>query len=134
MHPQAPKIPLSFIQDKNIEENLNSIANILRNAKKPLIISGSNAYNPKLIEASLNIFKSLKLLKKNPGILLLAQQSNSIGVSMLSKNPVENILHNVISGKKKVAIILENDIYRNAPKSLVNNFFKHARLVICLDH
>ncbi len=123
-------------QGLNDAENKLSglIANDLKSADNPLIVSGVHCQNASVLQAAANIAWALKKSGKNASLSLTFEDSNSVGVTLLGGMTVEKAIETVKSGKAANAIILENDIYRRVDKKLADEFFSLAQNVITLDH
>lgn len=113
-----------------------SWAELLGNAKKPLIIAGSGARSQALLEAASNIARALKGRGQAVELALVAQEANSLGLAMLAGNaaPLEAALAR-IEGEEKLALItLENDLYRRAPRSRVDAALERLQHLLVVDH
>ncbi|AAO26882.1 NADH dehydrogenase I chain G [Buchnera aphidicola str. Bp (Baizongia pistaciae)] len=110
------------------------IATALTLSKCPLIISGSHSYNLDLIKVSFNIAKSLKVIGKNVGLILLSSNVNSIGVSLLEGISIEKVINKVLLKQIDKIIVLENDLYRYLPESIVDTLFKSSSCTVVIDH
>ncbi|USV59152.1 NADH-quinone oxidoreductase subunit NuoG [Aeromonas encheleia] len=111
-------------------------AELLGNAKKPLIIAGSGARSQALLEAASNIARALKGRAQEVSLALVAQEANSLGLAMLaaSEAPLEAALSR-IEGEEKLALItLENDLYRRAPRNRVDAAIKRLQHLLVVDH
>ncbi|MGY2436888.1 NADH-quinone oxidoreductase subunit NuoG, partial [Escherichia coli] len=98
---------------------------LLGNAKKPLIIAGSGARTPALIDAASNIARALKGRGQDVSLALVAQEANSLGLAMLAGNaaPLEAALTRIEAQDNLALVILENDLYRRAPRNRVDAAF-----------
>jgi NADH-quinone oxidoreductase subunit G len=94
------------------------IANDLKNARNPLVISGTACGSIKVLQAAANVTYALQKLGKKPQICFTVPSCNSVGLAMsggkvLTKPAAETI------------IILENDI--------AERFFNDVKNIIVLD-
>ncbi|MXP67307.1 NADH-quinone oxidoreductase subunit NuoG [Pantoea sp. Aalb] len=128
---RAPKV-IGF--DNNLKEKIEIIVEVLSNTKKPLIISGVHSGSRALIEAAANIAKALKIRGSDVGITLLTSASNSIGIGMIGGKSLDNALEILSKGEADALIVLENDLYRYAPKAKVDSALKNTSNVIVIDH
>jgi len=101
-------------------------AGSLQAAKRPLIIAGLSQRSEHTIQAAANIARAL------PGSALsfLTPECNSFGLAMLAGTPLEDALQT----QAEAAIILENDLYRRLPATVVDSFFDRCPQAIILDH
>lgn len=123
-----------FLSQKNLASCAERIAIALILSKRPLIISGSHSYNLNLIKISFNIAKLLKKIGKEVGLILLSPNVNTIGVGLLGGLSIEKVIDKVLSEKIDKIIILENDLYRYLPESVIQTLFKLSTCTIVIDH
>lgn len=113
-----------------------SWAALLGNAKKPLIIAGTGARSQALLEAASNIARALKGRGQAVELALVAQETNSLGLAMLAGNaaPLEAALERIESEEKLALVMLENDLYRRAPRSRVDAAIDRLQHLLVVDH
>jgi NADH-quinone oxidoreductase subunit G len=114
-------------------------AELLGNAKKPLIIAGSSAREVALLEAASNIARALKGRGLEASIALVGQEANSLGLAMLgaqtlSDKPLEAALARIESEEGLALVTLENDLYRRAPRNRVDAALARLQLLLVIDH
>ncbi|MFP3036513.1 MAG: NADH-quinone oxidoreductase subunit NuoG [Arsenophonus sp.] len=117
-----------------IKENVKLVSNALLQAKKPLIISGSNAASDALIKAAANIAFSLKANNIEVGISYISSEANSFGLSLMNAQPLDIAMSRIESGDVDTAIIMENDLYRHSDVDTVNNSLFKLNKLIVVDH
>jgi len=104
------------------------IAQALKSAKRPLIVSGPSLGSAAIIQAAANVAWAL------PGAALAftAPESNSIGLSLMEAPALDAAL----AAEADTAIILENDLYRRLPAAVVDEFlarFRHVAVLDCVE-
>ncbi|WP_368216865.1 NADH-quinone oxidoreductase subunit NuoG [Aeromonas sp. R2-3] len=114
-------------------------AELLGNAKKPLIIAGSTARDVALLEAASNIARALKGRGQEANIALVGQEANSLGLAMLgaqtlSDKPLEAALARIESEEGLALVTLENDLYRRAPRNRVDAALARLQHLLVIDH
>jgi NADH-quinone oxidoreductase subunit G len=111
---------------------VDAIANALRGAKRPLIVSGTGSGSVDVVRAAANVAYALH--KTNPAvrISLAVPEANSLGMALFDARPLEDALESVAHGDT-VVVVLENDLERRLPKPDVDRLLARARLVV-LDH
>lgn len=111
-------------------------ADLLGNAKKPLIIAGNGARNEALIEAASNIARALKGRGQAVELALVAQEANSLGLAMLARDaaPLESALERIEREEQLALVVLENDLYRRAPRSRVDAALDRLQHLLLVDH
>lgn len=114
-------------------------AELLGNAKKPLIIAGSSARDVALLEAASNIARALKGRGQEASIALVGQEANSLGLAMLgaqtlSDKPLEAALARIEAEEGLALVTLENDLYRRAPRNRVDTALARLQHLLVIDH
>ncbi|MGL5375725.1 MAG: NADH-quinone oxidoreductase subunit NuoG, partial [Aeromonas veronii] len=109
-------------------------AELLGNAKKPLIIAGSSARSVALVEAASNIARALKGRGLEASIALVAQEANSLGLAMLGGKPLEAAFERIEAQEKLALVTLENDLYRRAPRNRVDAALARLQHLLVIDH
>ena len=110
------------------------IADTLKKAKNPLIISGTSSFDRDLIHAAFNIVTALHSVGSEVMISMVLPESNSMGLALLPGTSFKDM---GLQGKNKdidSLIILENDLFRRADEETVNELFKNCRQVVVMDH
>ena len=105
------------------------IANDLRSAKKPLVISGMSCASQTVMEAAANVAMAARA-----ALSLTAPECNTVGATLLGGSPLTAAFEGVRDGRADTVIILENDLYRRAPAAEVEAFLRGTKHVIVLDH
>ncbi|MFM4835752.1 NADH-quinone oxidoreductase subunit NuoG [Aeromonas veronii] len=114
-------------------------AELLGNAKKPLIIAGSSARDVALVDAASNIARALKGRGLEASIALVGQEANSLGLAMLgaqtlSDKPLEAALARIEAEEGLALVTLENDLYRRAPRNRVDAALARLQHLLVIDH
>ncbi|MCE1736817.1 NADH-quinone oxidoreductase subunit G, partial [Enterobacter hormaechei] len=86
-----------------LKSKVEIIAQALREAKKPLIISGSNSGSDALIQAAANIAWALKDKGSEVGLSYVAAYANSIGLAMMEAQPLDAALQRIAKGHSDTA-------------------------------
>lgn len=113
--------------DDDAKAFAQSIADALKAAKKPLIISGTSLQDPAIIEAAAQVAQNLG---PAAGLSLTVPEVNSMGLALLGGSSLEQ----AFAQDYDVMVVLENDLYRRLPATRVNAAFEKAQSVIVLDH
>jgi len=109
-----------------------AIATDLKNAKHPLIVSGTSQLEPALLSAAANIASALASADSKASLALAVPEANSLGLALLMQGSANSLAKAMQSGSKK-AIVLENDLYRRAPSAAVDSFLKSLDHLTVLD-
>ena len=113
--------------DEDAKAFAHTIADTLKAAKKPLIISGTSLQDPAIMEAAAQVAQNLGA---NAGLTLTVPEVNSMGLALLGGLSLEQAL----AQDYDVLMIVENDLHRRLPTTQVDAAFAKAQDVIVLDH
>jgi len=105
------------------------IANALKTAKKPLVISGMSCCSQAVMEAAANV-----AMAAHAPLSFTAPECNTVGAALIGGSPLTAAFEAVTNGRADTVIILENDLYRRAPAAEVDAFLAATKHVIVLDH
>lgn len=113
---------------------IDKIADALKNAAHPLIITGVNSGQEQVLHAAINVATALSA--NHPGVMFstVFPECNSMGMEMMYGKPLDEALKRISADENATVIILENDLYRRAAKKEVDQLFSGNRLVIAIDH
>ncbi|MBP2844001.1 NADH-quinone oxidoreductase subunit NuoG [Dickeya oryzae] len=118
----------------DLTQKVDVIVQALAGARKPLIISGTNAGSDDVIAAAANVAKALKARGSDVGITFVAAAANSMGVAMIGGGSLDDALSQLETGEADSVVVLENDLYRHAPAARVDAALAKATNLIVLDH
>jgi NADH-quinone oxidoreductase subunit G len=110
---------------QEVADVVSEVAASLKNARRPLIISGPGSGSAAVIQAAVNAALAL------PGASLTftVPECNSIGLVFMETPPLDA----AFEAEGDTLIILENDLYRRAPAPVVDQFLSKFLHVIALD-
>ncbi|MGL9769427.1 MAG: NADH-quinone oxidoreductase subunit NuoG [Sodalis sp. (in: enterobacteria)] len=121
--------------DDALKGKINVVVQALSGARKPLIISGSNAGSEAMIAAAANVARALKGRGSDVGISFITTSSNSMGLAMMGcNNSLDDALDVLEQGTADSVIVLENDLYQHAPAVRINAALAKVNNLIVLDH
>ena len=110
------------------EQSLAStIADSLKQAKRPLIVSGTSCSSLAVIQAAYNVAKALLVQDKQ--LTFTMPECNSLGLAIMGGRRLQQAFEQIGNGLADSVIILENDLYRRAPSLNVDLFLKTAEHV-----
>ncbi|WP_272673562.1 NADH-quinone oxidoreductase subunit NuoG [Providencia sp. PROV031] len=118
----------------DLKAKVETIAQALASAKKPLIISGSHSASEAMIQAAANVAFALKAKGANVGLSYLASHANSFGLAMMNAQPLDSALARIEANEADVAIVIENDLYRHSSVDAVNSALAKLSHLIVADH
>jgi len=108
-----------------------AIADSLKQAKRPLIVSGTGCSSLAVIQAAYNVAKALPSINKQ--LIFTVPECNSLGLAIMGGRPLSQAFERIGNGLADSMIILENDLYRRAPSRNVDLFLQLADHVIVID-
>ncbi len=120
--------------EPELQSKIDVIVQALAGAKKPLIISGTNAGSIEVIQAAANVAKALKGRGADVGITMIARSVNSMGLGIMGGGSLEEALTELETGRADAVVVLENDLHRHASATCVNAALAKAPLVMVVDH
>ena len=112
--------------DDDAKAFAQTIADTLKAAKKPLIISGTSLQDAAIMEAAAQVAQNLG----NAGLTLTVPEVNSMGLAIFGGNSLEQ----AFAQDYDTVVIVENDLYRRLPAKQVDAALAKAKNVIVLDH
>ncbi len=109
------------------------IAQDLKDAERPLIVSGPSLHSEPIIRAAATVAWALLHHGKHAALSYTAPEANSMGLNLMEPRKLGEALAVIESGEADIVFILENDLYRRAPRSFVDRLLSAARHVVSLD-
>ncbi len=107
------------------------IVEALKTSNRPLVVAGTSLMDERVLGAAADIANALARAGKSPAIALTVPECNSLGVSLLGGQGIEETFRKAGSGA--VAIILENDLYHRLPAGVVDELLGKCHGAIVLD-
>ncbi|MEO8726168.1 MAG: NADH-quinone oxidoreductase subunit NuoG, partial [Acidobacteriaceae bacterium] len=112
----------------------DQIAHALKNAKRPVVISGGSCNNIAIIQAAANVSRALFAGGLPAALSFIVPECNSFGLALMGGAPLGHAFKAVHGGMAETIIVLENDLYLRGPAKSVDAFLNGARETIVLDH
>lgn len=117
-----------------------AVAEELRSAKNPLIISGVYSQNTDVVNAASNIATALantSAKEQNStlvNLFYIVPDCNSIGLFMLGGKEIESLLDEEKNNKVDCVIVIENDFYKQGCSDKITNLLLESKNIITLTH
>lgn len=127
----APAVPGLAEDTRSLTE---TISHALREAERPLVISGTTMGDEAVIQAAANVASALCALGKETFLYCVTPECNSLGLGLFGGMSLEEAAETLEKKSVDTLVIVENDLYRRADRSLVDRFLGAARNIICIDH
>jgi len=131
LNPAAP--PVKDLS-RPVLETAQEIAEALKNAKRPLIVSGASLGSDAIVQAAANIAWALCGNGKTAWLCYTAKECNSFGLALLQVKSLEDACKAVLSRSADTVVVLENDLYQRTEATRVNELLNAAKHVVVIDH
>jgi NADH-quinone oxidoreductase subunit G len=131
LDPAAPEVPNL---PSDVAALARRIAQALKAAKRPLVVSGASCRSEAIIQAAANVAWALAKTTTEAALSFTAPDSNTMGFAMMGGAPLEAAFQAVDDGTTETVITLENDLYRRSDSKLVDEFLRLAKHVVVLDY
>ncbi|MDE0349974.1 MAG: NADH-quinone oxidoreductase subunit NuoG, partial [Gammaproteobacteria bacterium] len=106
-------------------------ATALKNAERPLVVTGAGCADASVLEAAANIAWALKAQGRDPALLIASGEANTMGVAAMSASlSMDAALDAAASGEADTLAVLENDLYRRADAARVKAALEAARVIV----
>jgi NADH-quinone oxidoreductase subunit G len=118
-------------EDKSL---VQQIVSAIQGCKSVMVISGTQLGNKDVIDASAKLAQAISSLGVSSGLYCVVPECNSLGLSMITENHLEQALDTLQKGSFENIIILENNLYNRFEKEKINAALTTVKNVIVLDH
>lgn len=115
----------------SVQTLATSIADSLKQAKRPLIVSGTGCASLAVIQAAYNVAKALPSADKQ--LTFTVPECNSLGLAIMGGRRLSQAFERIGKGLTDSVVILQNDLYRRAPSRTVDLFLQLADHVVVID-
>lgn len=120
--------------DDDLLAQVNEIAEVIRSAKRPLIIAGESLRSTAILRAAANLARAFKHADLNGSLSLVASEANSVGLAMMGGHSLDWALKSLTREEADAAIVVENDLYRRLPAKRVDEALDSADTLLVVDH
>lgn len=110
------------------------IAQALRSAQRPLIVSGAGCGSAAVMQAAANVAQALCCSGREAELFLALPEANSLGLAALGGGDLGEALQSLQDGEANAVIVLENDLFRRAPRAAVEAALTTAHYMVALDY
>ena len=131
LDPTAPHVPAL---SNTTQALADAIAQKLKAAERPLVISGMGCGDKAVVEAAANVAWALCNTGHAAGLCYAVPECNSLGAAMLGGGSLESALEAMDDGAVDTLIIMENDLYRRTDAAMVDRLLAVARHIVMIDH
>ena len=126
-----PEAPAVGDLSADLAAHARAIADELLAAERPLVVSGAEAGDARVIQAAANIAIALRARGKAGALMLNVPECNSLGLALMANGP--GSVEEALAEPAGLVIVLENDLYRRVGQERIDAALGNAHLVV-LDH
>jgi NADH-quinone oxidoreductase subunit G len=122
------------VSGKHIKDvDVNAVAQLLKDAERPLIISGSSLLSDSLVKSAAVIASRLAVDNKQTMLSYCIPESNSLGVALLAEDTksIEELI--IRADKFDVLLLLENDLHRRISPDQIDQLKNSGVKLVGLD-
>ncbi|ADE15235.1 NADH-quinone oxidoreductase, chain G [Nitrosococcus halophilus Nc 4] len=131
LNPDAPGIAdLSG----ELGELAQSMAQALKSAKRPLVVSGTGCQSGTVLQAAANVALALRKDERPIDLLFTVPECNSLGLGLMEGGDLDQAFKALEEGMADTLIVLENDLYRRADNRAIESALNRAQQLIVIDH
>jgi len=117
-----------------LREAAHRIAEAMRAAEHPLVVTGAGLGNAQIVQAGANISRALVKAGRAARISLVFPEANSFGATLMARGGLESAARALQAGSKASLIVMENDPLRALPEPAARALFAGSAQVIGIDH
>jgi NADH-quinone oxidoreductase subunit G len=133
-HALDPKAPAVADLPDEVRTLAEDIAQVLKEAERPLVVSGPSCGSEAVMQAAANVAWALCDSNRAAELCLTVPECNSLGLGLMGGGDLAAAFEALKSNTADTVIILENDLYRRAGAEAVDIALDAARHVIAIDH
>jgi NADH-quinone oxidoreductase subunit G len=130
LHPKAPRVsdlPAA------VSALAKHIAETLKNAERPLVISGTGCMNLSVLDAAAAVANTLVSQRENTRLFFISNSCNSLGAFLVGGKPIEAAIGAAEKGLVDTAIVVENDLYHSTGPELSERLLNLVGKTIVID-
>ncbi len=116
------------------EKLARGIAVALKNAHRPLIVSGTGCMSEAVIKVAANIAQALRKAGKTAHLAYAVLECNSLGSALLDGRTLDEAFTAMRDGLADTVVVLENDLFRRENERSIAEFLAQAKNVVVIDH
>jgi NADH-quinone oxidoreductase subunit G len=132
-HAIDPRSPGVADLPKPLLPQVDRIARALKEARRPLVVSGMSANSEGVIQAAANIAWALCRTGAEAALSFTVPECNTLGAGLMGGRPLGEAFQMIRQGGAETVLILENDLTRRADAPSVTAFLEGASHRVLLD-
>jgi NADH-quinone oxidoreductase subunit G len=115
------------------DDRAGRIARALLAAERSIVVAGTSLGEPAILDAADRVVRALRGAGRDARLAPTVPECNSLGAALLSGGSLEEALRHARELASPTLIVLENDLFRRAPRPLVKELLSKARRVVVID-
>ena len=132
-HAISPDAPAVSDLSGGVTELVNTVAESLNEAERPLIVSGTSMNSRAVIEAAANVSWALCRMGKRADICYTLPNANSLGLAHFGAGALDDAIETAKSGNIETVVVLESDLLRTCQANVVDELLANVKHVVVLD-
>jgi NADH-quinone oxidoreductase subunit G len=133
-HALDAKAPAVAALPDEVRTLVEDIAHTLKEAERPLVVSGTSLGSEAVMQAAANVAWALCDDNRAAELCLTVPESNSLGLGLMDGGNLQAAFEALRSNTADTVVILENDLYRRAGAASVDRALDAAQHIIAIDH
>ena len=109
------------------------VADALKAARRPLVVSGTSLGSAHVLDAAGAVSDAIAVGGKEARIFLVLPEPNSMGAALLGGRTLKEAFQRIEEGDVEAVVVLENDLFRRAPREEVERFLAASPFTIAMD-
>lgn len=109
------------------------IADTLKMAQHPLVISGTGSGSERVVEAAGNVAQALCRTGVRAKLSFVFPECNSLGLGLMCGQSLDAALEEVETGLADTLVILDNDLFRREDSGRIRKCLERCRKIVLLD-
>jgi len=110
---------------------IQTIAESLKNAANPLIVTGSSLASPEIVKAAINIVSALRRHNEKASLVVCTDGPNELAVALLADKSIPEHLSQ--ESPADVMLVLENDLSQHISQAELDNLLDKTKQLIVID-
>lgn len=131
LDPHAP--PVAGLNEAT-QALAQDVADTLRAARQPLVVSGTASGSEAVIDAAANVARALHARTVQAKVSFVVPECNSLGLGLFEAGHLDDAFAAIADGAANTVVVLENDLYRRVSRATVESALAGARRLVVLDH
>ena len=111
---------------------IQRVAEVLKKAKRPLVICGTGSQSNDVLAAATNLIKAINAPDKM--MSLVVPDANSIGLGLLGDASFIEARKRLDSNDVQTVVVLETDLYRCGELAVIDDWLQAVEHLVVIDH